>query len=67
MGLSDRPADRPPGPPLAAKDLYTFIGRNSCNKSVNVSNIETALWKIEPRSVTSLNVYEIDVNQFFAA
>lgn len=50
-----------------AKDLYTFIGCTACNNSVNVSNIETALGKIGLGGVTSLNVYEVDVNQFFAA
>jgi hypothetical protein len=50
-----------------AKDLYTFVGCKSCNNSVNVSNIETALGTIGFGKVSSLDVYEVDVNQFFAA
>ena len=47
------------------KDLYSFVGCSSCNNSVNVSNIETALKGIGLGGVTSLDVYEVDVNQFF--
>jgi hypothetical protein len=50
-----------------AKDLYTFVGCTSCNNSVNVSNIETALKGVGLGSVTSLSVYEVDVNPFFTA
>jgi hypothetical protein len=50
-----------------AKDLYTFVGCTSCNNSVNVSNIETTLKGVGLASVTSLSVYEVDVNQFFTA
>ena len=51
----------------AAKDLYSFIGCMACNDSVNVSDVETALGTIGLGGVTSLDVYEVDVNQFFAA
>jgi hypothetical protein len=50
-----------------AKDLYTFVGCTACNNSVNVSNVESALSSVGLGGVTSLNVYEVDVNQFFAA
>jgi hypothetical protein len=50
-----------------AKNLYTFIDCTSCNNSVNVGNIETALKGVGLGSVTSLSVYEVDVNQFFTA
>jgi hypothetical protein len=39
-----------------AKDLYTFVGCKSCNNSVNVSNIETALGTIKFGKATSLDV-----------
>jgi hypothetical protein len=50
-----------------AKDLYAFVGCKSCNNSVNVSNIESSLGTIGLGKVTSLDVYEVDVSQLFAA
>ena len=49
------------------KDLYSFVGCTSCNNSVNVSNIAAALKGVGLGGVSSLNVYEVDVNQFFTA
>jgi PEP-CTERM motif-containing protein len=48
------------------KDLYSFIGCTSCNHSVNQTNVGAALGGIGLGGVTGLNVYEVDISQFFS-
>jgi hypothetical protein len=57
-----------PGAPGAPKDLYSFVGcTKGCDNSINETNIDLALGKAGLGDPSFFGVFELTINQAFAA